>query len=147
MKSIYSLAFFSIFSLSLSVSAQKGTTAHGDTILIETFPVWPGCEDNAEFSSPEKCFNAKLAEHIRTNLKYPPLAVENEVQGRVNISFVISYEGEVTDIKLLGDKKLGYGLETEAVRVIKLLPAMKPATSNGQSVNMKYRVPIVFKLM
>ncbi len=147
MKAIYFLALISIFSINLSVIAQTGTTVEGDTINIETFPVWSGCENNEQFTLPELCFNAKIAEHIRKNLNYPSQAVENEVQGRVYVSFVISYEGKVTEVKVVGDKKLGYGIEEEAVRVVKLIPNMKPATSNGSAVNMKYRIPIVFKLM
>lgn len=147
MKAIYFLALISIFSVNLSIIAQTGTTVEGDSIKIETFPVWSGCEKNEQYTLPELCFNAKIAEHIRKNLNYPPQAVENEVQGRVYVSFIISYEGNVTDVKIVGDKKLGYGIEEEAIRVVKLIPNMSPATSNGRAVNMKYTIPIFFKLM
>lgn len=147
MKLLNFLALISILSINLSIQAQSVSLQSSDSTKIETFPVWKGCEDNPNYESPQECFNAKLAEHIRKNLKYPGPALENDVEGRVNMSFVISTEGKVTNVKVDGDKRWGYGLEEEAIRVVNLIPDMQPATSNGQAVNMKYKLPILFKLM
>lgn len=87
-----------------------------------------------------------LLKFIAENLKYPEMAVENEIQGLVMLQFVVTKKGEIGEIQLLSGKK-GFGLEKEAIRVIKLTSGQwSPAKQRENPVNVRFRVPVNFKL-
>lgn len=110
--------------------------------IIEEAPIFPGCED-VERSKRMNCFQEKLDEHILENLNYPPKAKKQKIEGKVIVKFTINYEGKVTNIiTQLGDPIL----QTEALRIIRLLPVMKPALFKGKPIGRNYSVPITFKL-
>lgn len=77
-------------------------------------------------------------------MKYPVLASDNEIQGTVFVSFTVEKDGSLNDIKV--DRKLGYGTDEEAVRVLKLSKKWNPGMQNGRAVRVKYNVPIKFSL-
>ena len=72
------------------------------------------------------------------------MARENNISGRVFISFVVEKNGQLTDIKVL--RGLGYGTDEEAVRVLKKSPKWKPGIQNGRAVRVQYTIPIAFQL-
>jgi protein TonB len=110
--------------------------------IIEEALIFPGCE-NVERSKRMNCFQEKLDEHILENLKYPPKAKKQKIEGKVIVKFTINYEGKVTNIMTqLGDPIL----QTEALRIIRLLPVMKPALFKGKPIGTNYSVQITFKL-
>jgi protein TonB len=84
--------------------------------------------------------NGFLSEH----LKYPYLARYNGIAGKVYISFVINKDGSVTDIEPLTN--CGFGLEEEAIRVIKLMPKWVPAQQGERKVNVRIKLPIAYKI-
>lgn len=88
--------------------------------LGEYVPVFPGCEDTED---PRDCFNQQLHRHIRKNFNYPAEAIEQGIQGRVNMLFTIDEKGNITDRKKRGPHAL---LENEADRIIRKLPQMQP---------------------
>ena len=92
------------------------------------------------------CFNEQMNLHIKKYFSYPEAAVEQNIQGRVGIQFTIDKEGNVKDIVAKGFEN-GTLLELEAVRIIKALPKFIPAKKAGKTVNVKYGLPITFKLM
>lgn len=73
------------------------------------------------------------------------MAAENNIQGKVFLSFVVEKNGELTDIQLAG-KKLGGGTDEEAIRVLKASPKWTPGIQNGKPVRVKYNIPISFTL-
>lgn len=149
MKSIFLLAIFGLFFNTLFCSAQvevDSISTSTDSVDIKKNPIWPGCDENLNSSSIEHCFNQSLAKHIQKTLIYPNDAIRKDVQGRVMVSFIISNEGRVRDAKIVSQKIYGSGLEEEALRVIQLIPLVKPATVNGNPVYMKFIIPIVFRL-
>lgn len=81
---------------------------------------------------------------IQQNQKYPALARQRKIQGRVMMEFVIQKDGSLTDIKPL--KRLGSGLDEEAIRLIKAAPKWEPATYKGQAMKQKMVLPVVFQL-
>ena len=81
---------------------------------------------------------------LNKNLRYPPIAQENGVKGRVTVSFVVEKNGEITAIKVLGG--IGSGCDEEAIRVIKKSPLWKPGFQNGRAVRVSYVIPIVFQM-
>ena len=99
--------------------------------IVEKMPVFPGGE--------QELFN-----YLNKNIKYPAIARENGIQGRVFVTFVVDAEGKVKDAKIL--RGLGSGLDDEALRVVRNMPAWKPGMQNGRVVQVQYNLPIVFTL-
>lgn len=108
--------------------------------VIEDVPVFPGCE-NA--NDKRACFNQKIQEHIRKNFRYPEIAQEMGIQGRVNVMFTIQKDGTIGNIRYRGPDK---NLEAEALRIIEKLPRMTPGKQRGRPVRVPFSIPITFKL-
>ena len=87
---------------------------------------------------------AKFYQFLGANIKYPKLAAQNNIKGHVFVSFTVEKDGSLTDIKI--DRKLGYGTDEEAVRVLSLSPKWNPGTQKGVAVRVKYNIPIKFAL-
>ena len=85
-----------------------------------------------------------LLQYLNNNVKYPVVAQENGVQGRVVISFVVEKDGSVTDVQVA--KSVDPSLDKEAQRVVKSMPHWIPGKQNGSAVRVKYVVPVSFKL-
>lgn len=112
--------------------------------VIEDIPLFPGCETVPKAKRLD-CFNEKMAAHISKHFSYPTRAAENNIDGRVQVQFVIDKQGNVTDIKLRGPKD-GELLEKEAERIVLKLPKFTPGKQRGKPVKVKYAIPINFKL-
>ena len=97
-------------------------------------------EVQAEFPGGQAAMYEWLAKEIR----YPAIARESGIQGRVFVGFVIERNGELTDIKIL--RGIGGGCDEEALRAIKRMPRWKPGEVGGQKVRCYFRLPVVFKL-
>nr|MBC7611571.1 energy transducer TonB [Pseudopedobacter sp.] len=98
---------------------------------IEKYPQFPGGMD-------------EWSKFLSKNLRYPNLARENSIGGRVIVSFVIETNGEITNLKIL--RGIGAGCDEEAIRVIKKSPFWSPGYQNGRAVRVSYIMPIVFRL-
>lgn len=111
--------------------------------VVEKVPVFPGCtgKNNAELKA---CFEKKVIEHINKNFKFPELALEMNIHGKVFVLFSIDQKGYVSGIRTRGPDKI---LEKEAERIISLLPRMEPAKQRGKAVRVPYSIPIHFKLI
>ena len=88
--------------------------------------------------------DAALMEWLSKNIKYPVVAEENGIQGRVVATFVVERDGSITDVKIV--KSVDPSLDKEAVRVLKNMPKWIPGKQNGQAVRVKYTVPVTFRL-
>ncbi|MBS1772795.1 MAG: energy transducer TonB [Bacteroidetes bacterium] len=86
-----------------------------------------------------------IVEYLSSNVHYPDTARNNNIQGRVLVQFVVTDKGTITDVKAINNPRLGYGLEEEAIRVIKAMPNWKPGKQNGKAVDVYYTQPIRFK--
>ncbi|MGB3150909.1 MAG: energy transducer TonB [Maribacter sp.] len=111
--------------------------------IIEDVPVFPGCEQGMK-DEKRICFQKKIQEHIRKNFKYPQIAVEMGIQGKVYVQFIIDTKGDITNIRTRGPDQL---LEKEAKRIIASLPQMIPGRQRGRAVKVPYSIPVNFKLM
>ena len=87
---------------------------------------------------------AGLLRFISDNLKYPAIAEENGIQGRVVCTFVVGLDGTVSDVQVA--RSIDPSLDKEALRVLKGMPRWNPGIHNGQPVRVKYTVPVTFKL-
>ena len=109
-------------------------------VTIEEVPIFPGCEDEKD---KRACFNAMMQKHIRKNFRYPELAQEMGLQGRVSTQFIINKDGSIGTISKRGPHEL---LEREAARILSKLPKMKPGMQRGTAVKVPFSIPITFKL-
>ena len=100
-------------------------------VVVEEMPSFPGGD-------------TEMMKFIYDNIKYPEIAKENNIQGRVILRFCVTYKGAVDQISVL--KGVDPALDAEAMRVVSLLPAWKPGKQGGKPVNVWYSLPIAFQL-
>ena len=110
--------------------------------IIEDVPLFPGCERVAK-SKRRQCFQEQMNKHISKNFRYPEIAQEMGIQGRVYVNFIISKDGTITNIRMRGPDK---NLENEAARIIGRLPQMTPGRQRGRAVRVPFSIPITFRL-
>ena len=106
--------------------------------IIEDVPLFPGCERVAK-SQRRKCFQ----KHINKSFRYPEIAQEMGIQGRVFVQFMIGKDGSISGIRTRGPDK---NLEREANRIISKLPKMTPGKQRGRPVRVPFSIPITFRL-
>ena len=99
--------------------------------VVEQMPSFPG--------GP-----SALMQYLSSNIKYPVVAEENGVQGRVVCTFVVERDGSITDVRVI--RSVDPSLDKEAVRVVKSMPKWIPGKQNGSAVRVKYTVPVTFRL-
>lgn len=112
---------------------------------VEVIPVFKSCDTGASKESTLKCFNTGMVNHIQDNFSYPKLALQNNISGKVWVSFVINEKGDVKNIEMKGPKN-SYILKTEAKRLVSTLPKLIPGKHNGKTVNVRYTLPVNFTL-
>ncbi len=100
-------------------------------VVAEKMPSFPGGQQ-------------ALMKYLSENIRYPVIAQENGVQGRVIVQFTVRKDGSIDDVKVV--KSADPSLDKEAVRLIKSVPAWEPGMQRGKAVHCKFTVPIVFKL-
>lgn len=100
-------------------------------VVVETMPSFPGGD-------------AALFKYLSDNIKYPVIAQESGVQGRVICQFVVNRDGSIVDIEVV--RSVDKSLDAEAVRVIKSMPKWSPGKQRGKSVRVKYTLPVNFRL-
>ena len=97
--------------------------------VVEDMPQFPG---------------GSVQKWITKNVKYPMIAQENNIQGKVFVQFVIEKDGSVSDVKVA--RSVDPSLDKEAIRVVKAMPKWKPGKQRGKPVRVSYTVPINFQL-
>ena len=110
--------------------------------IIEDVPLYPGCE-RVPKSQRRDCFQKEIQKHINKNFRYPEIAQEMGIQGRVFVQFTIQKDGSISGIRTRGPDK---NLEKEANRIISKLPRMTPGKQRGRPVRVPFSIPITFKL-
>jgi protein TonB len=117
--------------------------------VVEEMPRFPGCEEMPSAAEKKACADKKLLAFIYANIKYPPIARENNVQGNVVVSFVVNRDGSIEQIKVLRD--IGAGCGEEAVRVIELMQDQgikwHPGRQRGKPVRVQFLMPVRFTLV
>ena len=100
-------------------------------IVVENMPIFPGGD-------------LGLMKYIQKNVKYPAIAKEYNITGKVYVSFIVDKLGSVTNVKIV--RGVDENLDAEAIRVIKSLPKYKPGKQRGKAVRVMFTIPINFKL-
>lgn len=104
-----------------------------------------GVYNNVEYIPSYPGGNKGLQKYFDDNLKYPDDATNEGVDGTVKVSFVVDENGKLTSPEVVGDK-LGYGLDEEALRVIRQMPTWTAGKLNGKNVKTRYTLPVKFQL-
>lgn len=112
-------------------SAEEEVVEEEIFTIVEDMPSFPGGEE-------------ALFKYLGQNIKYPQIAKEAGITGRVFVNFVIDKEGNVTDVKVL--RGIGGGCDEEAVRVVKNMPKWSAGKQRGKPVKVSYNLPIKFSL-
>ena len=112
--------------------------------VVESQPVFPGCEKEPNKQAKYICFQKKIGKHIKKNFRYPEIAKEMGIQGRVIVQFVIAKDGKIKDVKIL--RGVDKNLDKEALRIVSKIPSMSPAKQRGKPVPVSFMVPITFRL-
>ncbi|MCD4789197.1 MAG: energy transducer TonB [Bacteroidales bacterium] len=99
--------------------------------VVEAMPTFPGGD-------------VARIKYLNENIKYPQMARESGIQGRVFVTFVVEKDGRVTDVKIM--RGIGGGCDEEAIRVIKNMPKWVPGKQRGKPVRVQFNMPILFKL-
>ena len=102
-----------------------------DYLQVQVKPAFPGGD-------------AGIIKYLGANLKYPNLAKEQGIQGKVYIIFIINKNGSVSDVSVKSG--IGGGCDEEALRVIKKMPKWKPGKENGKPVRVRRVYPLTFKM-
>ena len=125
------------------INAQE----HKDVVVVEEKKpeqdenyVFEAVEQEAQFPGGQGALLKWISDHV----DYPQIAIDNEIQGRVSVRFVVKKDGSVGDVKVV--RPVDPALDKEAVRVVKSLPKFQPGRMNGHAVNCYYTVPVNFKL-
>jgi len=87
-----------------------------------------------------------LDNYVNNNIDYPQQAIDDNTSGTIRVSFVIDENGKVKNAHLIGNQKLGNGLDEEALKVINRMPSWKPGKVNGKNVKIRLELPISFQV-
>ncbi|MCB9255740.1 MAG: energy transducer TonB [Chitinophagales bacterium] len=111
--------------------------------IVEDMPKFKGCE-KLNGNEATNCTNLEIQKFIAKNIVYPPMALENDIEGKVFIRFVVSPKGEVVDVSVAkGADKL---LDDAALKLVKTMPQFTPGKQRGKAVPVQYIIPINFKI-
>lgn len=115
-----------------------------DVVTVEPEPeeeeIFMVVEDQPEFPGG----TAALLDYLRKNIKYPAICRENNIQGRVLVTFIVNKDGAIVEPEVV--KSVNPSLDKEALRVISTMPNWKPGSQRGKPVRVKYTVPVNFRL-
>ena len=100
-------------------------------MVVENMPEFPGGD-------------LGLMKYIQKNVKYPAIAKEYNITGKVYVSFIVDKSGSVTNVKIV--RGVDKNLDAEAMRVVKSLPKYKPGKQRGKAVRVMFTIPINFTL-
>lgn len=108
--------------------------------VVEDNTVFEFLEEMPEFPGGQ----AAMMKWLGENVKYPTIASENNIQGRVMVSFIVERDGSVSDVKIL--RGVDPSLDKEAMRLVSSMPKWKPGMQTGKPVRARFNIPVTFKL-
>lgn len=118
-----------LFSFMTSTAQTKKNNMVYD--VVEVMPQFPGGQ-------------IAMLKYIMENIKYPKQIMEEGIQGRVTVSFIVEKDGRVSNVRLL--RSVQPSLDKEAIRVVKSMPKWTPGKHNGKPVRVRFNLPVMFKL-
>lgn len=128
----------------IDIPKPTSTPIIHEVATLDTKPTFMACA-HLKGEAREKCFKEQLTSFFKKNLNYPESAQNSGTQGTVLVEFIVSNKGNITGIRPLR-KALSPELEKEALKAVSKLPNMSPGISNGVPVDVRYVLPVSFKL-
>lgn len=119
--------------VSCGVETEESETIDGEAIVCFA-------EEPCEFPGGM----GELMKYLGENIKYPEIAIQNEIQGRVIVSFVVSKDGSIRNAQVV--KGVEASLDKEALRIVRSMPKWKPGKQDGKNINQKFTLPVIFRL-
>jgi protein TonB len=148
------LIVFPLLGLGQTDSVSKKNTIQFSE--VDSKPVFPGCEEFVTEEGKAACFQKSLVEHVAKNFSYPENARKLKIFGKVFVNFVIETDGKVSSVSIARglqsneqskkERQAAADLEQECLRVVGMLPSMKPASHKGKNVRMQFTMPINARL-
>ena len=117
-----------------------GTTVFAQDANEDTDKAYEVVDEMPSFTGGQ----GALMQFLANNVKYPTVAFENGVQGRVLVGFIVERDGSLSNVKV--ERSVDPALDKEAVRVVKAMPKWQPGKKNGSAVRVKFTVPITFRM-
>lgn len=111
-----------------------------EDVVAEDDEIFVAVDQQPEFAGG---YDAMMA-FVKQNMRYPANAQKMKIEGTVHVSFVVSKTGEISDVKIL--RGIMTECDREAVRVVQLMPRWKPGKQNGRNVNVRFILPLKFRL-
>lgn len=148
-RSVRDFAFVLGIVVMVSAVGYASAKANGKVDSFSEFFKVPYMQEERIVKFPEESptfpeGNEKILSFVAENLHYPPEALESGLQGRCIISFIIETDGSISGAKII--KSLGPSLDSEALRIVNLMPKWIPAKDKGKAVRSKCTIPIVFRI-
>ncbi|MCX6199827.1 MAG: energy transducer TonB [Bacteroidetes bacterium] len=134
------LLFISAFAMHLSVAQNSTSPAGKGWGEMDSVGVYTYVEQMPQFPEGDEA----LIRFLQQNIKYPQMERDSSIKGNVLVQFVIMENGKVDDVKIL--RHVSFGIDSEAVRVVKMLPDFIPRRQEGKEVKVYYKLPLRFKL-
>ena len=138
MKKLFALRCLAAMALFLPAAVAAETPE--DTVVIANEKVFGPVEQPPMFPGGDKAMYA----FINKNLRYPAVAAEMNIQGRVVLQFVVEKNGSISGIKVI--RSVDEDLDREAVRIVRMMPRFSPGKMNGRPLRVRYTLPIDFHL-
>lgn len=111
---------------------------------VDQMPMFPGCDEITDVAERKSCADQKMLQHIYTNIKYPELARKTGSQGTVVVRFIVDKNGNIVKPEVV--RSVGFGCDTEVLRVVGTLPNWNPGIHEGEKVDVYFNLPVKFKL-
>ena len=131
MKYLYILPIVAICMIACAQNVQSTATEYFSYETVEEKPEYPGGM-------------GELSKFLSKNLRYPVICQENNIQGKVIVQFIVNKEGSIEEVSVATG--VDANLDTEALRVVKMMPKWKPGKQEGREVNVKCTIPVGFRL-
>lgn len=123
---------------------EKDPIDKGPVIFADRMPVYGECNLDDDESVRRSCTNKSVMKTIYSHVKYPQIARENEIEGTVVLSFVVTKDGSIQNLEIVRD--IGGGCGTAVINAMKKLGDFYPGKHNGRPVSVIYKLPVKFKL-
>ena len=132
MKKLFFIALLSLIGMTNAFAQQETTTTAEKVFdVVDEMPSFPGGQ-------------GAMMEFLSKNIKYPVVAEENGIQGRVLVKIVVKKDGTIDSPKVI--KSVDPSLDKEAMRVVKTMPKWIPGKQKGEPVNVSFTVPVTFRI-
>ena len=132
--------FIALLSFGFMANAMAQHFDEGEEVIEQSDKVFEVVDEMPSFPGGQSA----LFDFMAKNIKYPEVAEDNGIQGRVILTFIVKKDGALSDVRVA--KSVDPALDKEAVRLIKSMPKWSPWIEKGQFVNVKFTVPVTFRL-